>query len=583
MMALVADRALETIPREPDHDLVVRVAGALVGAGRVVPGLTVDDQGRGRSWWWPLPAASDRSLIASLVVDPSPAGQQLAASHLAVAVDTIVRDHLSAAKVALAPKRPGRPTVTEAWARSLVATDPWLSPSVDGVKLDALAEEVDAWVRSGAVLGGRFRLCLRVCEPTRADDWTIELLAQDRDEPSLMLSLGEVWAGRTPFGGSVMEDTLASLGRLVRLAPELAGVLDELAPTEIDVAGEDVVRLLRDRGATLDDAGIGVLLPSWWSQRPRVGLRARAKRAASSSSSSASAAGLGMDELVQFTWEAALEGQRLSKADLAMLARAAKAKRSIVQLRGQWVEVDAAGVAALLAGAGTVGEATAGELVRAGLGLDALGLSDDVELVGVNAAAVPWLSSLLDDALHATVAPIPTPPGFEGSLRPYQERGTGWLTFLGRLGLGACLADDMGLGKTAQLIAAVLADATDAPALVVCPVSVLGNWERELARFAPSLSVLVHHGADRHTADVPFAERWLTTSSSRPTRSWRATCQPSAPSSGADSSWTKPNRSRTRARPRPRPCDSSAPDAEWPSPALRSRTASASCGRSCRY
>ena len=84
-----------------------------------------------------------------------------------------------------------------------------------------------------------------------------------------------------------------------------------------------------------------------------------------------------------------------------------------------------------------------------------------------------------------------------GRLRPYQERGVGWLSFLGRLGLGACLADDMGLGKTAQLIAAVLADPIGGPTLVVCPTSVLGNWERELERFAPSLRVLVHHGPDR--------------------------------------------------------------------------------------
>jgi SNF2 family DNA or RNA helicase len=127
-------------------------------------------------------------------------------------------------------------------------------------------------------------------------------------------------------------------------------------------------------------------------------------------------------------------------------------------------------------------------------------------VVGVDASAVPWLSSLLDDALHATVAPVPTPPAFAGALRPYQERGTGWLTFLGRLGLGACLADDMGLGKTAQLIAALLADPADGPTLVVCPVSVLGNWERELARFAPTLAVLVHHGPDRHGDDETFGD-----------------------------------------------------------------------------
>jgi SNF2 family DNA or RNA helicase len=205
-----------------------------------------------------------------------------------------------------------------------------------------------------------------------------------------------------------------------------------------------------------------------------------------------------MDAIVAFDWEVALGEQRLTKRDLAALARAADAKQSLVRLRGQWVEIDPSRVGDLLDSIGTHAEATARELLRAGLGIDQLGVADGVEVVGVDASAVGWLSSLLDDALHATVEPLPTPAGFEGVLRPYQERGAGWLAFLGRLGLGACLADDMGLGKTAQLIATLLADPTGQPTLVVCPVSVLGNWQRELLRFAPQLGVLVHHGPDRH-------------------------------------------------------------------------------------
>jgi SNF2 family DNA or RNA helicase len=173
----------------------------------------------------------------------------------------------------------------------------------------------------------------------------------------------------------------------------------------------------------------------------------------------------------------------------------------LVRLRGQWVEIDPSRVGDLLDSVGTRAEAAARELLRAGLGIDQLGVADGVEVVGVDATAVGWLSSLLDDALHATVEPLPTPAGFQGVLRPYQERGAGWLAFLGRLGLGACLADDMGLGKTAQLIATLLAEPTGQPTLVVCPVSVLGNWQRELLRFAPELRVLVHHGPDRHGDD----------------------------------------------------------------------------------
>ena len=304
-----------------------------------------------------------------------------------------------------------------------MSADPWLPASLDPAKVRALAEAVTAWVRSGVVIDGRVRLCLRVREPARGDGWTVELLAQDRDEPSLVLPLADVWSGRSPFGTSAVEDVLTSLGRMVRLAPELGGVLDEAAPDGLVLDGASVIRLLRERAGALDDAGIGVLLPSWWAHRQRLGLRAKATK--QSSSASGAAGGLGIDAIVDFRWEAALGEQRLSKADLAALARAVEAKRSLVRLRGQWVEIDPVRVGALLESIGTTGTAAAGDLLRAGMGLDQLGVDEEVEVVGVDASAVPWLSSLLDDAVHATVEPVATPAAFKGELRPYQQRGTG--------------------------------------------------------------------------------------------------------------------------------------------------------------
>jgi SNF2 family DNA or RNA helicase len=92
---------------------------------------------------------------------------------------------------------------------------------------------------------------------------------------------------------------------------------------------------------------------------------------------------------------------------------------------------------------------------------------------------------------------LPPPPALQATLRPYQVRGFSWLAGLVRLGLGACLADDMGLGKTIQTIALLLHRRAGAPALLVCPTSVVGNWRREIARFAPNLRVLVHQGPQR--------------------------------------------------------------------------------------
>src|SRR5262249_7355240 len=89
------------------------------------------------------------------------------------------------------------------------------------------------------------------------------------------------------------------------------------------------------------------------------------------------------------------------------------------------------------------------------------------------------------------------PSGFVGELRPYQRRGFAWLAFMRAHGLGACLADQMGLGKTVETIAVLLHPDTSLPVLLVCPTSVLGNWVREFARFAPDLRVLAHHGTER--------------------------------------------------------------------------------------
>jgi hypothetical protein len=521
------DAHIRVLTRESDSvelaadDRFGEVAELLVNAGRVVPGLTFDERaGLGRSWWWPLPAASQRPLVASLVDDASIEGQRVVASRLGEAVDGIVRARLVAARAPLAVRRSGRLTVSQAWCVSLVSADPWLSASADPAKVAALSEAVAAWVRSGAVIPGRVRLCLRIVEPATANSgasssgraktqplWRVELLAQDQDEPSLIAPLADLWAGESPFAPSAIADVLGGLARMARLAPELAGALEEAEPDSVQVDSAGVVALLAERAKLLEDAGIAVLAPGWWSRPARLGLRAKLKRARSQASGGAGSGLVGMDSIVDFEWQAALGDTRLTKADLAVLQRGAKAKQELVRLRGQWVRIDVDSIGRLLAKVGEESSAEARDLLKAGLGLGDLDLEPGLEVLDVDATAVGWMRTLLDGALHATVEAVPTPAGFEGQLRPYQERGVGWLAFLGRLGLGACLADDMGLGKTAQLIAAMIADPADGPTLVVCPVSVLGNWERELARFAPSLRVLVHHGGARNVGDVTLAER----------------------------------------------------------------------------
>jgi SNF2 family DNA or RNA helicase len=112
-----------------------------------------------------------------------------------------------------------------------------------------------------------------------------------------------------------------------------------------------------------------------------------------------------------------------------------------------------------------------------------------------------WIGELLARMKDRNaIKPVPVPTQICATLRPYQERGLSWLSFLSDWGMGACLADDMGLGKTLQTIAYIRrnwAGPDSGPSLVVCPTSVVGNWLREIQRFAPDLPVMVHHGSDR--------------------------------------------------------------------------------------
>ncbi|MEU9387473.1 DEAD/DEAH box helicase, partial [Streptomyces sp. NPDC048279] len=192
------------------------------------------------------------------------------------------------------------------------------------------------------------------------------------------------------------------------------------------------------------------------------------------------------EELLQFRWQLALGGDPLSDAEMDVLA---EAHRPVVRLRDRWVLVDPA----------LVRKARKREL---GLldPVDALSvaLTGEAEVDGETVAAVPvGLLAALRDRLTAGIQPAEPPATLHATLRDYQLRGLAWLDLMTSLGLGGCLADDMGLGKTITVIALHLKRARTEPTLVICPASLLGNWQREIARFAPGVPVRRFHGADR--------------------------------------------------------------------------------------
>ena len=201
----------------------------------------------------------------------------------------------------------------------------------------------------------------------------------------------------------------------------------------------------------LAGAGFGVLLPDW-ARKARLGLkltsRTRSSASTGADSGAASGAGFGLHDLVQFRYDLAVGDATLDPGELAELARL---KIPLVRIRGQWVELDERNLKAALKflESDRSGEMPAGDVLLAGL----RGPGEDLPGHHGRRRRLARRPALRPD--RASLTPVATPTSFHGKLRPYQERGLAWLSFLSSLGLGGILADDMGTGQiTANPIAA---------------------------------------------------------------------------------------------------------------------------------
>ena len=497
---------------------VARFAGDLVARGRVLPALTSEDDGY-TARWRPVLSGADagyaRELAAALpavcraaadgAADTSP-GPMLAAMLDALA-DATTRTRLPGALLPVRKgRRPSRIPVSERTVASLTTTAAAVEVATpeDEREAQELSAAFAGWLASAALPGGSVRTCFRLIEPDEAADphaaadagtWRVEFSLQSAEDPSLMLPAADVWEGAgmgwLATEAHPEEELLAGLGSAARLFPALDGALREAAPARIALDTTGALDFLRETGPLLSGAGFGVLLPDW-ARKARLGLKLTARSSSSGSSASARPSQFGLEDLVSFRYDLAVGDEALSAEELAELARL---KVPLVRIRGQWVELDDRHLEAALKflerkQSGTM---TVAEVLGA-----TIGAADDVgELPLTEVDADGWLGDLLSGQADQRLEPMETPAGFCGTLRPYQQRGLSWLSFLGRLGVGAILADDMGLGKTVQLLSLLSSGESGRPTLLICPMSLVGNWQREAERFTPHLAVHVHHGADR--------------------------------------------------------------------------------------
>ena len=494
--------------------------------------------GQARAVWRPVLAGPDAVVAHSMVIAMPPVvrseqvgppgmavptgltGQEPAAlveDALAVMVDAAVRDRLGrrAAPMMLAPprrgRRPQRTRAVESWLSALTLGDGRFD--AERAQIGMLDEQLAPWEEVGDEPAGPARATFRLAEIRPLDDpadpdldlpdtvWRVEILLRSIADHSLLVPAEQVWRAPDGLGRWIeapQEVLLAELARASAVYPELTEVLREARPSGIELDTEGAYRFLAEVAGRLDQAGFGVLLPSWWGPAHKLGL------AVSASSTPidgvVTAGGMGRDELGRFDWRLAVGDEVLTEDEIAELVAA---KAPLVRLRGQWVAVDPERLRRGLEFLRTAptGSATAAELLALATGQ----AEQETPLPIVSAQVDGWLGDLLSGAAERTLSPVEPPADFQAVLRPYQQRGLSWLAFLSSLGLGACLADDMGLGKTVQLLALEARERASSdvagPTLLLCPMSLVGNWQRESAKFAPSLRVYAHHGLERCRGD----------------------------------------------------------------------------------
>jgi SNF2 family DNA or RNA helicase len=252
----------------------------------------------------------------------------------------------------------------------------------------------------------------------------------------------------------------------------------------------------------LEDAGYTIIVPAWWTPEGRRRARIRVKTARPTKNGAAVSSGqLNLDALISYQYQLSIAGQVVSEQEWRQLVNA---KTPLVQFRGQWMELDRDRMQQLLQFWQTQGQ-TSPEMPLLDLLRTGAEAADDLEWD--HDQAVQGMLDRLND--KSAFAPIADPPALQGTLRDYQKRGVAWLQYLEQLGLSPCLADDMGLGKTIQVITRLLTEREQAtelpPTLIIAPTSVLGNWRKEIERFAPQLRTLVHQGSAREKDARSFA------------------------------------------------------------------------------
>ncbi len=444
--------------------------------------------------------------ISHLKVDLPANPQELLRNFLSHVIDTRVRKVVS--ENPLDPKiATSVPPQVKEWLQGLGSTS-GIVKAIAPVAIKSLATALTTWtapLQQYLDTQNRFRAGFYLQSPLPGKtEWMVEYVLQSIADSEFLIAAQTIWNNpgeQLMIRGIIVEQPqetlLKGLGLATRLFTPIESSLDQPCPTCCVLTPIQAYEFIKTAAWRFLDSGLGVILPSSLTNRDaiasRLGLSIRAETPKLKKNDR-----LGLQSLLNFQWELSIGGQKISKAEFDRLVAL---NSPLVEINGEWVELRSQDVRAAQ-------NFFTSRKEQLSLSLeDALRLSTGDNQMIEKLPVVSFESSGMLQELMSTLTgnqqleEITPPANFRGELRPYQARGVSWLAFLQRWSLGACLADDMGLGKTIQLIAFLLylreKGELEAPVLLICPTSVLGNWEREVKKFSPTLKLMVHHGDKR--------------------------------------------------------------------------------------
>ncbi|MFJ7734102.1 DEAD/DEAH box helicase [Lysinibacillus sp. NPDC097231] len=386
-----------------------------------------------------------------------------------------------------------------------------------GLLLSDLPKLMPFFLRGGWPLeqerqAGAVTVSLRLSEPEEdSDDWLLETVlstatSKNHWTPAVKkqsLSIAEALPVKWQMSADAIEQQQAQIVDLLTVENLRSDIFIRIMLEDLQVR-----TFLREDLARLQALGFDVVLPAWLKDLKQSKVRVRV-----STGNVAAKKVAGLDDILTFKWQFSMNGQSISPEQFKKLV---DEKREFIRIGTEWFRVDANWMQEMRAlmqqaedESWTVRELLFRELPEdLSLPLEEEDADDAMRDDPIFAFELQQsLKSYMDQLQEKKGLPaVPVPITLQAELRPYQQEGFEWLVFMREQGFGACLADDMGLGKTVQLISYLLhiyetTDATN-PSIIICPTSVLGNWQKELARFAPSLIVHTHYQANRAKEDV---------------------------------------------------------------------------------